>query len=401
MGTLVVPGFDPVALFASESALGTAPTPANVAAMAAYALPTRKMDLGPVQAPEVRAKQDRGLGRGMQDGFVSGRYAPVPWSVEQSLMTRSAVDADPRELALFKAAGLKKTTNGGVSCVFSPSATPEPSTDFVSATLWRLLGRSPGEMEMERLTGCLVESLRIEGGDKEVTLNWSGVGQQKTVGTALASITLASGVVTTLTVTAAESYALAPGYYICESEIILVSAPTYGGTSVTIARAQLGTTGVAHTAQPLYPYIPSGISYSGSPISEALTTNVTLDDDSTFRCLSWSIDIKTGLAPLPGETGSAYFQGVKATRYDVAPSFTFLLKGNDVRKFNKARERTSLAFSVSQGTSAGGIITIAFPYCELVAPKADDNANDTVTVQASLRVRDNGSGNNAFSITLQ
>ena len=400
MGTSVVPGFDPVTLFASESTLGTAPTPASVAAYAALALPTQKVDLGPVQAPVVRPKQDRGLGRGMQDGFVSGRYEPVPWNVMMSLMSRSANDADPREVALFKAAGLKKTTNAGVSTVYAPSATPEASGDFVSATLTRLMGRSPGEMEYERLTGCLVDLLRIEGGDKEVTLSWSGVGQQKVVGTALASITLASGVVTTLTVTAAESYALAPGYYICESEIILVSAPTYGGTSVTIARAQLGTTGVAHTAQPLYPYIPSGISYSGSPIAESLTTNVTLDDDSTFRCLSWGVDIKTGLAPLAGETGSAYFQGVKATRYDVAPTFTFLLKGNDVRKFNKARERTAIAFSVSQGTSAGGIITIAFPYCELVAPKADDSANDTVTVQASLRVRDNAAGNNAFSITL-
>lgn len=92
MGTSVVPGFNPVSLFASESTLGTAPTPADVAAYAALALPTIKTDLGPVQAPVVRAKQDRGLGRGMQDGFVSGRYEPVPWNVSMSMMTRADAD---------------------------------------------------------------------------------------------------------------------------------------------------------------------------------------------------------------------------------------------------------------------------------------------------------------------
>lgn len=401
MGTSVVPGFDPITLFASESTLGTAPTPADVAAYAALALPTISADLGPALAPAVRPKQDRGLGRGMQDGFVSGRYEPVPWSVNMSMMSRALIDDAPRELVLWKAAGLKRTLNGGVSYVLSPSATPEPSTDFASATLTRLLGRSPGEMEYERLTGCLVDTVKIAGGDKEVGLMFSGVGQQKVVGTALASITLATGGATSFTVTAAESYAFAPGYYICESEVVLVAAPTYGGTTINITRAQLGTSGVSHTTQPIYPYIPAGVAYSGTPISESLTTNVTLGTDSTFRCTSWSVDIKTGMAPLPGETGSAYFQGVKATRYDVAVNLNFILKGNDVRKFNLARERTAQACTISQGTTAGGIVTLGFPYAEIIAPKAQDNANDSIAVSAQLRLRDSTSaGNDMLSITL-
>lgn len=401
MGTSVVPGFDPITLFASESTLGTAPTPASVAAYAALALPTIQADLGPALAPVVRPKQDRGLGRGMQDGFVSGRFEPVPWSVSMSMMTRALVDDAPRELALWKAAGLKRTVNAATSYVLAPSATPEPSGDFVSATLTRLLGRSPGEMEYERLTGCLVDTVKLEGGDKEVSLMFSGVGQQKVVGTSLASVTMASGVSTTITVTAAESYAFAPGYYICESEIVLVSAPVYGGTTITVTRAQLGTTGAAHTTQPIYPYIPAGVAYSGTPISESLTTNVTLGTDSTFRCTSWSVEMKTGLAPLPGETGSSYFQGVKATRYDLSVSLNFILKGNDVRKFNLARERTAQACTISQGTTTGGIITISLPYAEIVAPKAQDNANDSIAVSAQLRLRDSTSaGNDAIAITL-
>ena len=399
MGSNVVPGYNPVLLVAGESSFGTAPTPANVAAMAAWAMPTIEAKMGPVQAPVTRPKLDRGLGRDMQDGFVSGRYDPVPFNVMTSMKSRSAVDASPIELALWKAAGFIVTTNSGVSTVLTYGDTPIESGDFVSATLIRLLGRSPGEMEYSRLTGCFVDSVSIEGGDKEVMLGFSGFGQAGVKGTALASITLANGSGTTLTVTAAESYALAPGYYICESEIILVSAPSYGSTSVTIARAQLGTTGAAHSAKPLYPYIPTGISYSGSPISEALTTTFTFDSGA-FRVLSWKLDIKTGLAALPGETGSAYFQGVKATRVDIKPTLTFVLKGDDVRKFNKARERTSMAMSIVQGTSAGGVLTISLPYTELVAPAAEDNANDTITVSAELRVRGNGSGNNGITITL-
>lgn len=398
MGSNVVPGYNPILLAAEESAFGTAPTPGSTSAYAALALSTIQAKLGPVQAPAVRPKQDRGLGRGMQDGFISGRYEPQPWNVMMSMKSRSAVDDAPRELALWKACGFTRTVTGGVSYGLSPSATPVESADFVSATLSRFLGRTPGEIEYERLTGCLAQSVKIEGGDKEVMLTFAGVGQQGVVGTALASITLANGSGTTLTVTSAESFALAPGYYLCESEIILVSAPTYGSTSVTITRAQLGTTGAAHTAKPLYPYVPAVSAYSGSPISETLTTSLTLNG-TAFRVSNWSVDINTGLAPLPGETGSAYFQGVKANRYDVACNITFILKGDDVRKFNQARERTAQAVVIAQGTAAGGIISISLPQAELVAPEAQDNANDSVAVSASFRVRDSAAGNDAFYIT--
>jgi hypothetical protein len=36
----------------------------------------------------------------------------------------------------------------------------------------------------------------------------------------------------------------------------------------------------------------------------------------------------------------------------------------------------------------------------LVAPTAKDNANDSITVSATLRIRDDVAGNNAVSITL-
>jgi hypothetical protein len=399
MGSNPLAGYNPILIAQSETTLGTTPTPADVASFAALALPTIKADLGPVQTPAVRAAQDRGLGRGMQNLFISGRQEAVPWNVMTALRTRSAVDGALRELALWKMLGFVITTNGGTSVVISQGNTPIESTDFAPATMTRILGRSPGEMELEVLAGCFAESLRIEGGDKEVLLTFAGQGQSKGVGTSIASITLANGVVTSVTISAEDSYALATGYYICESEIIFVTAPAAGATSATIARAQLGSTGVAHTAQPLYPYIPSGISYSGAPISEALTTTVTFDG-TAFRCLNWSLDIKSGLLALPGETGSALpYQGVKATRFEATPSCSFVCKGDDVRKLNKARARKEIAVSFLQGSAVGGIITAAFPQCEAVGMKIEDNANDTVTVSGQLRCREVAAGNGMFTLT--
>jgi hypothetical protein len=322
----------------------------------------------------------------------------VPWSVQTSLKTRSAVDAVPGEVQLYKAAGLGRTVNAGVSYVLAPTATPVESADMVTQTFTRLLGRSPGEMEYERLTGCFADTVKLEGGDKEVMATFSGMGQVKGTGTAIASITVLIGA-TTITCTAAESYAYAEGYYMCESEAILVGPVTYGGTTINITRGQLGTAAAAHTTKPIYPLLPAGVVYAGTPISEALTTTATLFG-ITVPVLKWNVTIKTGLSASPGETGSAYFQKVITKRYDVSCAFDLLLKGDDVRHFNRARTQAANAVTLVQGTAVGGVITIGLPYTELVAPAAKDNANDSITVSCSLRVRDNVAGNNAFSITL-
>jgi hypothetical protein len=401
MGSNVVPGYNPILFAGDEATLGTYVAPADVAAFAASAIATVQADMGDMMTPETRGKQDRGLARDMQDGFVSGRYTAPAWSVMTSLKSRADADDAPRELALWKATGFGRTVNASTSYVLAPTNTPVESADFVPQSFTRVLGRSPGEMEVERLLGCFAEKVRIEGGDKEVMATFSGKAQSKGVGTAIASASVADDSTTSVTVSAAESYAFTAGYYQWESEIILVSAPTYGGTSITIARGQLGSTAAAHSSKPVYPYIPTGISYGGAPISEALTTTFTFDGGA-FRVLNWAVDITTGLQALPGETGSAFaFQGVKATRVDVQPSLNFILKGDDVRKFNKARERTDMAVSIVQGTTAGGIITLSFGHCELVAPKAQDNANDTVNVAATLRVRGSGAATpDSFAITL-
>lgn len=374
---------------------------ASITDAASYAALFRSVisvDSGPAEVGVIRPKLDRGLGRAMQDGWVEGRVLPIPWSVQTSLKSRPDADDAPLELALYKAAGLKVTTNASTNVTLTPSATPIGSGDFVFAELVRLLGSGDSDVAFEKLYGCVVRELSLEGGDKEVQATFGGVAQRKYTGGSLDSITLADGSGTTLTTTAEESYALGAGYYLCESEVILVT-PTYGATSHTITRAQLGTSGAAHAAKALKPYIPAGIAYSGAPIPESLTTTVTIDGVA-LRVTSWKADITTGMDMLDGETGSKYSQGAVEKRTEVLINCSVIAKGDDVRWLNKATARKTVTATLVQGTTAGGIVTLSAPYCEVVAPALTEPDNGPSEIQMQLRVRDNGSGNNSFSLVL-
>lgn len=399
-----VNAWDRILLVAPESTLGTVPTPASTAAYAALALEVITADLGPAEVGAVRAKRDRGLGRGMQTGWVEGRVEPIPFTVDLSQKSRSAIDAAARESALLKAGGLIETLNSSTNATYSLGSTPIETGSFVPASLVRFLGSGSAAYEAETLRGCLVKTLRWEGGDKELSLRASGAGIGKYVQGAIDSVTLASGVVTTLTHTAEESYRLDAGYYLCESEIIRVANRTdvgVGSTSTTIARAALSSTGAAHSAKALYPYVPTAVAYSGNPIAET-TCTVTLASIAA-RALSWYVELNTGLDHLPGETGSKYRQGVKATRFDVKAGFKLVLSGDAVSLLGKALQRATagaLAASIVQGTGTGAVATFSMPYCEVESFSVSDVVNDVATVDVVLRIRDNASGNNALTLTL-
>ena len=399
-----VNSWDTRLLIDAEASFGTAAVPADVSAYAATAVEHIDADLGDVEQGATRGKADRNLGRGMQSAFVEGRVPPIPWKVVLSCKSRSAIDAVPREgTAIYKAAGLVRTVNGSTSYTLTPSATPIESGDFVSATLRRFAGSGAAAFEAETLRGCICDKMTWTGGDKEVTLEASGLGIGKYHQGSIDSITLASGIATSLPHTAAESYLLDTGYYLCESEILSIARASvgYGSTSSTIVRAALASTGASHSSKPLYPYIPTGITFAGSPIAEPNAT-VSIDGE-TIRVLSWSAELSTGMGLLSGETGSAYIQGAKYGRYDLAISCRLVLSGTQVQLLNKATQRATagaLAVSLSQGTGTGAVWTLASTYCELMPFKVPSTPNDVAIVDVKLRVRDNASGNNAFTITL-
>jgi hypothetical protein len=396
MSTNPVNAWDQRALIAPETTFGTTPAPANIAAYAALALENIDVTTGPAEVGAVRAKKDRSLGRGMQSGFVEGRVAPIAWSAQLSVKSRSAIDADPRELALYKMAGLKKTTNAAVSCVLAPSATPIESLDFASATITRFLGSGLATYQAEILRGCLVQGLRWEGGDKEVTLKANGLGVGKLTQGGLDSVTMLIGA-TTLTHTAEESYRLSPGYYLCESEVILVTSVGYGSTTSNITKGALASTSAAHTAKPFQPYVPAGITFAGSPIPEPVSTLTV--GGITVRAQSWFFELATGLDMLPGETGSKYVQGAKYTRYAAKLGARLVLSGDQVSLMGKVTQRPNLAVAISQGVGVGSIWSASLPYAEVEPFAAPDTANDVAVVDVTFRTRDNA-GNDLFSVTL-
>ena len=388
-----VNSWDTRLLAVSESTFGTAVAPANT-----QGLEVINVDLGMNESGKVRPKRDRSIGRGMQSGFVEGDVDPMDFSVITSVKSRAAVDTAPRELALYRAAGLLNTTNAGVSSVLSMASTPIESAAFASATLSRFLGVGAGGQQAEVLRGCVVKALQWSGGNKELELQASGQGVAKEVLGQIDSITLASGVVTSMTVTAQESYKLGLGYYLCESEVIQVTAITPGGTTATIARAQLSTTGVAHTAQPLRPHYPSGVAFTGNPIAEPNAT-VILGAISPLLVTEWSLDLTTGMDLLPHETSSKYIAGAKQVRYDVSYKLKAVLRGDRVDLQGMSKGRANVAVSLAQGIGVGGIATFASANCEVMPFNVPDTANDIAMVDIELRVRDSGTASDALTVT--
>lgn len=396
MSTNPVNAWDQRALIAPETTFGTTPVPANIAAYAALALENIDVTTGPAEVGAVRAKKDRNPGRGMQSGFVEGRVAPIAWSAQLSVKSRAAIDADPRELALYKMAGLKKTQNVSTSLVLSPSATPIESGDFASATITRFLGSGLATYQAEILRGCLVQGLRWEGGDKEVTLKANGLGVGKLTQGGLDSVTMLVGA-TTLTHTAEESYRLAPGYYLCESEVILVTSVGYGSTTSNITKGALASTSAAHTAKPFQPYVPAGITFAGAPIPEPVCTLSV--GGVALRAQSWFFELATGLDMLPGETGSKYVQGAKYTRYAAKLGCRLVLSGDQVSLMGKVTQRPNLAVAISQGVGVGSVWSASLPYAEIEPFAAPDTANDVAVVDVTFRTRDN-TGNDLFQVVL-
>lgn len=387
------------ALAVAEATFGTTPNPA-----AAQALELIKLELGAVEANERRPKRDRGVGRAMQADWVSGRVMPIDWSLEASVRSRSAADTVPDLNVIYGAAGLKKTVNTSTSVVYSMVAAPQESGDLAPISLQRNLGNpstaATSMHEAEVMRGCIASKLRWSGGDKELTLEASGKGIGKLTLGSIDSATVADNSTTSVTISADDSYKLkAGGYMQWESEIIQIASVTRGATSMTVTRGALSSTAAAHSAKPMYPYYPtSGVSFSGSPISEVVST-VTLGGDA-YRCLGWGIELATGIEHTPGETGSAYAQGTVVKRYDLSASLRLLYKGNDVQLAGYANELSTVALSIVQGSGAGSINTFSLPYCEVVAFAAGAPENDVSIIDVTLRARDNTTGNDAFTYTL-
>lgn len=387
-----VNGWAAKALIASESVFGTVPNPANSQAIEFVTLST-----GPNALGQIRPIRDRNpYGRGMTHGYVEGRQAAIDWSLETSIKS-GAEGVTPKEHSIYLAAGLYH--NAGV---YSQTPYPIEVATFASLSIYRLLG-TPGAtvgaaFEAEQLRGGVVRTLSWSGGDKELTLVAAGQAIDKRHLGYAPSITINNSDTTFTFANAEEGARFGVGWYQCESEAIAITAMDYTTYTATILRAQLSTSAASHSSKPLVPYFPSAPSYSGVPISEATASTVTLDGQA-IRCLSWSIEMATGMELLPGETGSKYVQGVRELRSSVTVKLRLIMKREDVALLGKSTSKKSVACTIVQGAAQYSVNTFSMPYCEIDAFQVPDTANDVVTIDVTLRTRDSATGNDAFTLT--
>lgn len=381
-----VNAWDRVGMFSTETTFGT-----PIALAAAQAQEVISFDTGPVELGEIRAKKDRGQGRDMTNGWVEGRVKPIAFSVEKSVLSRATNATVPHESVFYKAAGLTETV-GGSDVTYTTPAAPAQS----SMSGYRVFGKGTAAYQGEQLRGGLIKTLSFSGGDKELTLKASGEAIGKRHLGYAASITFASGADTTVTFASAEeSYRFGLGVYLIESEAIEITSMNYAVGTGVCTRGALSTSAVAHSAKPLRPWLPT-LSYgTDTPLSEALSTTVTVDSQA-IRCLAFSVDLATGMEMLPGETGSKYVQGFKAMRFDVGASLKLFMKREDVSLMGKVTQRKACAVTIATGSAAGGIVTFSLPYCEIDAFQVPDTE---AIIDLKLRAR-GSAGNDALSFVL-
>lgn len=364
-----------------SSAFGTTPDPAGSQAMEFVTC-----NLGPAELGQIRPRRDRETGRGMVASYVEGRVQPIPWSIETSVKSRSAIDAQPKELALYVGAGLYAAGNASTSYTLTANNDPIAATAFQGVSIRRALGeRLSTVYEAEQLRGGIVKTLTWSGGDKEATLVAAGVGQGKYHLGYAASITVANNSTTTLTFASVEeSYRFAPGYYQLENEIINILSVDYSAGTASMQRGTLGSTAAAHTAAALMPYMPAP-SVSGSPISEGTTVTCTLDSQ-TLRVLNWQVIFNSGMDASPGESGSKYFQSVIQKRYSSQVKLRVLLRREGVSMLGKAtQKKTPLALTLVQGSATGAVMTFTWSNMEIDPFVVPDTANDAAIIDLSLR----------------
>lgn len=394
--------WDARVLVASEATFGTIPNPTAAQALEFISISTGNAELG-----ATRPKKDRNLGRGMSDGFIVGRVAAMPWSIETSIKSRSAIDAIPNEASLLRAAGLVETVNGSSNVTYSLDSNPltddadtGSANALQTASIYRVLGShgagGDSRYYAEQMRGCVAKTLEFSGGDKELTLKAAGDGIGKYHLGYSSSITLADGAGTTLTFASqeeADRFGL--GWYQCESEIIRITA--ISGTTGTIARAQLSSTGAAHAAKPLTPYVPSGIAYAGSPMSEV---NCTISIDSqTIRFQNFTLSFTSGIELGPGETGSKYIQTPIVKRYSVKLTMKGLMRREDVALIGKCEAQvTPIAVTIQCGSVANSRVLFTLPYCEIDPFPVPDAANDVAYMTVPFRTRDSTAGNDLMTV---
>ncbi len=386
MATELIPSWDERWLIAAESTFGTPIAPAGT-----QAIEVISGDMGAAEVGATRPQKDKTQGRGMTNKFVEGHVAPMPFSLETSVKSRATNVTVPIEAALYKSAGLGETV-GGSSVTYAFTSNPV----VPGVSLYRTLGTNPTCYEAEQLRGGVIKTLAFSGGDRELTLKASGEGIGKYHLGYIDSVTMLIGD-TSLTVSAEEVYRLSPGYYMIESEIILITAVNYATGVCACSRAQLTTSAAAHTTKPMWPHIPT-LTLAGSPISEA-NWSVTVDG-VTIKFTSFELTVQSGVSLRPPESGSKYIQGCKYGRYDVKPVLKGLIARDvGVALLGKATQRKACALTIVAGTGAGSIVTFSMPTTEIEPFALPDSGNDAVAVSVGFRVRDDA-GNDGVSIVL-
>ena len=246
-----------------------------------------------------------------------------------------------------------------------------------SGTLW--LGNNS---HLWRLTGAVAESLTFSGGgDGAARIQFSGFARASAlqfpttmndsggISDSDVSMTVTNGKAIPDDVSATNPY-----YIQIESEIIKVTAKSTN--TLTIARAQLSSSAVAHAdALVIDPYQPAG-TYAGEPVPA--TGGICKIASVTTPVETWSVGYESGAVQRVDQHGDAnkvagFVQGMRAVTPTLSGwSFydTAMLHQAD------AVNRTAVQAFAQQGDTAGSLLAVECPTVRFQVASFDGNADE-------------------------
>lgn len=268
--------------------------------------------------------------------------------------------------------------------VIKGSVTYKPANVLGSLTLTRIL-----DNYQDVYPGCFVNTMSFAfPGTAEATITIGGdCATSYSGGSSLIATSPAIGA-TTVDVTAGDGDRFQPNTrYIIDNEVVLVTA--VAGDTLSITRAQAGTTAAAHTAgAAIGPYEPPS-TVAGVPVSGTIGSFFVTGIQGATRALSRSkiqtatLNVTNNATLRNAEYGTIASTGFTVKKRNITHDVTVWLEPYQVKFYNRAKRFASQSVMLQAGKTIGNTIAYKIPNSEMNIPTIPGGGDDEVTVPMS------------------
>lgn len=231
--------------------------------------------------------------------------------------------------------------------------------------------------------GCFINDVKFEfPGTAEGTVMVGGMGKTSYSSGTSALNGMVDDTTTSFVVTSGTGARFqANTRLLIESEVVLVTAVS--SDTLTVTRAQAGTSGAAHaTATAIGPYEPSR-TLAGSPISGTIGSFIITGSSSArtaYKMQQASITMNNQGSLRNSEFGTDSASGFFVNKRTVNFTITLWLEKEQAKLYNNAKSFTSQEITIQLGKTAGSVCAAHFIRAEFNIPKIEAPDDSEVSV---------------------